>query len=303
MTARPSGPIPTGLGATGPRRQGSPTRLLLDAGTELARVLLPVACPGCGRLDVRWCDDCAAPFATMPVRVESGVPRLDRLDGVAPLPVWALARYEGVVRGTVVAWKDRGRADLDRLLVPAVRVAARALATTIVEASSGRPVLVVPAPSTAAARRQRARDHVRPLARAVAEGLAATGATTVMAPVLRRRGRHDQVGLGSRARGGNVALRVDDRALLRARAHAGRRATETPPNRWEPRARLLPAVTARGERPLCLLVDDVVTTGATLAAAERALEARGADVLGALVLAATPPPGSRAADRRAGGAP
>ncbi len=42
---------------------------------------------------------------------------------------------------------------------------------------------------------------------------------------------------------------------------------------------------------MCILVDDVLTTGATLAAVERALERRGHDVLGATVLAATPAPG------------
>jgi hypothetical protein len=78
------------------------------------------------------------------------------------------------------------------------------------------------------------------------------------------------VGLGARARGRNAAVRVHPRAWRRLlRAHAGH------------------------GPPACLLLDDVVTTGATLAAAERALESVGADVLGALVLAATPPPGER----------
>jgi predicted amidophosphoribosyltransferase len=237
---------------------------------ELARLVLPVACPGCGAPDVRWCAGCAALVggADGPRRVEAQVPRLDRLDGVPPLPVWATARYEGPVRGVVVAWKDRGRADLDGLLVPVAREAAWALAPALTGAADGRRLLVVPAPSSAAARRERARDHLGPLAAAVA---ATVGG--VPAPVLRRARRaRDQVGLGARARGRNATVRVHPHAWRRVlRPHAGH------------------------GPPVCLLLDDVVTTGATLAAAERALEAAGADVLGALVLAATPAPGERRA--------
>jgi adenine/guanine phosphoribosyltransferase-like PRPP-binding protein len=53
-------------------------------------------------------------------------------------------------------------------------------------------------------------------------------------------------------------------------------------------------VYALGESSVCILVDDVLTTGATLAAAERTLEDAGHDVLGATVLAATPPPAHEA---------
>ena len=236
---------------------------------DLARLVLPVECPGCGALDVPWCDTCATLLSAPPTRVEDGVPRLDRLDGVVPLPVWALARYEGPLRGVVVAWKDRGRADLDTLLAPAAARAARTLAPALREAAGHRPLLVVPAPSSAAARRTRARDHLLPVARAVA---AAVGATT--APVLRRTRGSDQVGLGARARGGNVSVRVHRRALARAAASTDRQGP-----------------------PVCLLLDDVVTTGATLATSERVLERAGADVVGAFVLAATPTPGE-AAPRR-----
>lgn len=260
---------------------------------ELMRLLLPVACP-CGELDVRWCARCAALLAGAPVRAERGAPRLDRLDGVPPVPVWTLTPYMGPVRDVVVHWKDRGRADLDHLLAPALRRAAARLGPAVSRAlagvSEGRPgpasdvaagtqahapLTVVPVPSAGAARRARGREPVAVLARAVAHGLRDAGVPARVLPALVRRGpARDQVGLGARARGRNLsgAVRMTRRGAR-----------------------------ALGQRSVCILVDDVLTTGATLAAVERALERHGHDVLGATVLAATPPP--RAADQGAAAAP
>lgn len=239
---------------------------------DLARLLLPVACP-CGEPDVRWCGGCAALLSGPPVRAEQGAPRLDRLDGVPPVPVWALTRYTGPVRDVVVHWKDRGRTDLDRLLAPALRAAAARLGPALPPAPGGAPLAVVPVPSTGAARRARGREPVAVLARAVARGLHDAGIAARVVPALARRGAgRDQVGLGARARGRNLsgAVRMTRRG-----------------------ARTL------GQRSFCILVDDVLTTGATLAAVERALERDGHDVLGATVLAATPPPADRAGPARA----
>jgi predicted amidophosphoribosyltransferase len=229
---------------------------------RLSRLVVPVACPGCGRHDVRWCADCTAPLGGVPRRVEDAAPRLDRLDGVPPLPTWAVADCTGAVRDLVVAWKDRERADLDRLLAEVVDRAARQVAPALYVAAAGLPVGVVAAPSGRLARLQRGREPVAVLAAAVARGLRASGADAVVVRALRRRGRvRDQVGLGARARGRNLAGAVV--ALPHAVRPGG----------------------------VHLLVDDVLTTGATLAAAERALEIAGAAVAGAIVLAATPPPG------------
>ncbi|MFC8798329.1 ComF family protein [Promicromonospora sp. NPDC057138] len=234
---------------------------------QLGRLLLPVACP-CGELDVRWCARCAALLAGPPVRAEQGAPRLDRLDGVPPVPVWALTPYAGPVRDVVVHWKDRGRADLDHLLGPALRRAAARLGPALSRAAHGSPgdapLAVVPVPSTGAARRARSREPVAVLARAVAVGLHDAGIPARVVPALARRGSgRDQVGLGARARGRNLT------GAVRMTRRGGR---------------------SLGQRSVCILVDDVLTTGATLAAAERTLERHGHDVLGATVLAATPPP-------------
>ncbi|MBL0885839.1 ComF family protein [Myceligenerans indicum] len=240
---------------TFPRPAAAPPRAALRPFVDLSRLLLPVACP-CGERDVRWCAACARRFDGPPVRVEHGAGRLDRVDGAPPLPVWALTEYSGPVRDVVVHWKDRGRADLDRLLAGALLEAARHLAPLL-----RAPVAVVPVPSTRQARRRRGRDPVRELATSVVRGLRDGGTPARRSGVLRRRATRDQVGLGSRARGQNLSSAVRS--------------------------------TRRLDGCACVVVDDVVTSGATLAASEHALEAAGADVLGAIVLAATPPPDTR----------
>jgi predicted amidophosphoribosyltransferase len=117
----------------------------------------------------------------------------------------------------------------------------------------GRPdgVVLVPVPSSPAAVRARGQDHARRLARAAARTLPGVPAR----PLLRlTRAVADQAGLDTAARARNLS------GALTARASAGLRV---------------------------VVVDDVVTTGATLAEATRALQAAGAQVLGAAVVAAT----------------
>ena len=184
------------------------------------------------------------------------MPRLDRMDGVSPMPVWAVAAYTGPVRGFVVAWKDRGRVDLTRPVTAAARRAGVEVGGLL-----GGPGLtaldVVPVPTTSRARRRRGADLVAGLADAVADGLRDGGVPAERSGVLRRGAAVDQVGLGARARARN-ATGFEVRRDVRGRLH--------------------------------LLVDDVVTTGATLAACTRVLERAGGLVLGAVVLAATPGP-------------
>ena len=240
-------------------------RALVRGAQDVTRLVVPVECPGCHRWDVVLCDECAATLKGPTTRCEWDVPRLDRMGGQVPLPVWRVARYAGPVRGVVLAWKDGGRADLTPTLVAAVRTSAGGLGPVLGSASAGAELCVVPVPSTAGACRRRGADLVRLLAQGVVEGLLDAGVRARVMPVLAvRSGRRDQVGLGAAARGRNTSGSVRLRG------------------RW----------TVSGVGVPHLLVDDVVTTGSTLAACEGALSAAGGVVLGAFVLAATPPPSS-----------
>lgn len=227
--------------------------------TELSRLVLPVACGGCGADDERWCAACDALLGA-PWRCEERAGRLDLMGAPGALPVWTVADCIGPVRAAVLAWKDHGRLDLTRPFAAALVAAGQELADVL----GPGEVLVVPAPSTPASRRRRGGNLVDDLARALAAGLRAGGCRARSAPVLARRGG-DQVGLGTRARWLNLAghVRVRRRDLARV---AGRRV---------------------------VLVDDVLTTGATVAACRTVLEDAGAQVTAGITLAATPPPGAR----------
>lgn len=112
--------------------------------------------------------------------------------------------------------------------------------------------LLVPVPSAKAVVRARGHDHARRLARGAARTTPGWSSAGCLRPA---RSVADQSGLTAARRAANLAG-----ALRAVRALDG-----------------VPVV----------VVDDVVTTGVTLAEATRALRAAGADVLGAAVVAAT----------------
>jgi ComF family protein len=121
----------------------------------------------------------------------------------------------------------------------------------------GRGLVLVPVPSSPASVRARGHDHARRLAQVAGRRLGVRAA----AVLVQGRGVEDQSGLDAAARAANLA------GALRARR--------------------------RLDGLRVVVVDDVVTTGATLAEAARALTAAGADVSGAAVVAATVLRGTR----------
>ena len=133
----------------------------------------------------------------------------------------------------------------------------RALAGAAAVHGHGLGAVLVPVPSSPASVRARGHDHARRLAAVAGRRLGVRAA----AVLVQARGVDDQSGLDAAARAANLA------GALRAR-----RALDG----WH-----------------VVVVDDVVTTGATLAEATRALTAAGATVHGAAVVAATVLRGTR----------
>jgi predicted amidophosphoribosyltransferase len=215
----------------------------------LTDLVLPRTCAGCGVPGAVLCRPCAGrlavPHVAAPRRVPWGFP-----------PTVAAGAYAGPVRPAVVAFKDRGRAELAAPLGTALALAVAAL----LAGAGERSATLVPVPSSPAALRSRGRDHVRELAVRAAGELRTAGAAVDVARVLVRRGRvRDSAGLAAHERRSNLAGSFAVRGTL--------------------------------PRGLLVVVDDVVTSGATLTEAAAALSVArppGALPVVAAVVAATP---------------
>lgn len=236
--------------STGPHTAAAWRRALGQATREALSVVSPVSCAGCGAADVALCDDCRR-------RLVPEVTRVDLPDG---LPVFAGLVYAFEVRGVVLAYKNGGRVRLAEALAPALgaaldscaRVVAAevATATSVDDARSDLSVLVVPVPPSRRGRRRRGYDPVELVLRRL--GLVVGG--RVLVPTA-------TAGGGQKGRDRQQRLRAREGSLRCTRDLGGLRV---------------------------VLVDDVVTTGGTLVEACRAVRARGAVVVGAACLAATP---------------
>ncbi|ORA15281.1 ComF family protein [Mycobacterium asiaticum] len=163
------------------------------------------------------------------------------------VPVFALGRYTGARREALLAVKERGRADL---IAPLARHLALGIHRLLAWGMVDTPLTVVPAPTRRSAARRRGGD---PVARMTRAAVAGHPEIAVAAALRMRAFARDSVGLGTAARERNIAGRV----LL------------------------------RGPRPSTevLIVDDIVTTGATARESVRVLRAAGVRVAAVLTIA------------------
>lgn len=217
-------------------------------------LVAPGACAGCGRgVPAALCGLCAAQLRDAePLARWIATP-------AGAVPVFAAASYSGFVRAALIAYKERGRRDAGAELASALaRAAVTAAASGLLPSSA----LLAPVPSSAAAVRERGFDAVAALAHRAARQLRGRGLDTRVAQVLRHaRTVADQAGLSVAGRASNMVGAFTLASELDRRRVTGR---------------------------AVLVVDDIVTSGATAAEACRALTESGALVVAVAAVAGTP---------------
>jgi predicted amidophosphoribosyltransferase len=226
----------------------------------VADLVAPASCVGCDRRGGWLCSGCRGEL-----RGQAREVRPSPVPAGLPTVVTG-ADYGGAVRRLLVAHKERGVLRLAGPLGAALAASVGDLG--VAGGRRGRDMVLVPMPSSPAAVRARGHDATLRVARSAGGRL-----DRPVARALRHtRLVADQVGLDRQSRAANLAGAMAVRRTARAVLAA---------------------------RPV-LLVDDLLTTGATLAEGARALRSAGAEVVAAAVLAAALPQGRTSLDRSSG---
>ena len=163
-------------------------------------------------------------------------------------PVWAALAYDGVVRRVILGLKEQGRTDVARALAVSLASAVNRAVLHAADRTPGEFELAIP-PVSRASFRRRGYDPVRLLARAA-------GLPRPARVLVNLHERASQKTLDRAQRGMNLAGSMGPYRPLHGRRF--------------------------------LVLDDIITTGATLTEVVRSLRKGGAEVVGAAVVAATP---------------
>ncbi|WP_200939272.1 ComF family protein [Arthrobacter sp. Leaf337] len=255
-----------------------------NAGRELLALAAPVECVCCGTEDFALCGPCERAVRILtrtPFRAEGQAPALMDVNGSVILPVVAAGIYREELAQAVLSFKKHGQGQLGSVLSKALSRAINGAGGTL------RGYCLIPVPTTNSAFRKRGFSPVHLLLRNL-DRSGSLGAGN-LADALRKSRAFTQ---GPSAANNDLSGRL--RALVQAHPMAGGqkglgRGARAKRVRGSMRARSSPLAPDIRGRP-CIIVDDVLTTGATLAEAARAVHRAGGVVVGAVVLAATRPP-------------
>ena len=251
-------------------RPGVRTR---EAVAAAAGLLTPSWCVGCGAEETDLCEECAYDVRLLtrdPYRAEAAAPALPVVgqteDQLRVLPVIAAGTYGTLLSRVMLGFKDHERIPLDRVLAPAL---GRAVEAALSQLCTEAPLILVP-PTSLKARMRRSHDPVPHLVRRM-EGRSALPGAQLAEGMLAQPPRAAAVGMlpgGGRQKGQKGRSLEDRRRRLTGAFRVTDRGREELPGRE------------------ALLVDDVLTTGATIHALYELLTEAGAEVRGAAVMAA-----------------
>lgn len=216
-----------------------------------ADLIIGASCAGCGRPAITLCGACSLVLAPRPrVAWPRSVPR-ELLEPTEVRPI-ASGIHEGPLRAALAQYKEEGQFGL-------LRVLGHFLAASVcLAAPEHGPVVLVPIPSSRVARIRRGQDAIAELARSASDSLRSIGLDcSVRNPLVHSRRVADQSGLSARDRSANMT------GALRLRSAAG----------------------LDGRR--IVVVDDILTTGATVVEASRVLSSAGFRPAAVAVIAAT----------------
>ena len=217
--------------------------------SDLLQLILPIECIRCSVLGKILCDQCFGIVNSQVTAKSFSIVERERL-----FTIKSCLPYDQIAARIILGAKDRANENLENLVIEILKIARSHFPPNLV---------IVPIPSSSQARRERGRDFTYDLARAVAR----TTGDHVVASLKQVRRRKPQKSLTAQERLRNMAgaLTFDINA---------------------------PGITAvrsdMRSQAKFLLLDDVVTTGATMREGIRALQASGAHCIGGISAAFSP---------------
>lgn len=247
---------------------------VLSSLSQTIELVFPRVCASCGAYgepmtgSSALCSLCRRLLGLATVRPTLvGVERQD-------FPVFAAARYEHEVARCLLAFKNSGRTDLIKYVAPAL-VRSLQLALDQLDLSNA-DIAVVPLPSTRAATRRRGYAPAPELTRYSVHQLQGMGYPVYYLDALTPVSWLSRPTPWGRGRSQKALGRHDRFARMKGQLTVG-----------SPRFGFLGRTYDLARLP-CVLTDDVVTTGASMAEAKRALTEAGATVLSGATVAYVP---------------